>query len=231
MDLRHQLGHAIKRRIESIPAIQQATERHERVAPAQKAAWEVAHGPLDDEAAKVDLLTRLTAAPEILREATINLARHRDTYVSDRAYRLLSAAAADGPVQPIPPERAELFAREEALGRMSMEQAFKQLAAIEPALQAIEWEILAGHQRRDGEECSPLPNDVHDRLRELVGGGARREDELLRTTLAGSIAEQYLQIAAGVTHLGVSSESFFETPRKAFTATIPLWRRSNKTNQ
>jgi hypothetical protein len=51
----------------------------------------------------------------VLKEATVELGSHRRDYVSDRAYRLLSAAVADRQVQAPPPESAELFASEEAI--------------------------------------------------------------------------------------------------------------------
>jgi hypothetical protein len=225
MGLKRKLGQTIMTRIEAMPSGKATREQTERVQPVAQAAKHLAYSTLDDEAARAELLSRVTAPPELLRETAIYLSRRREDYVRDRAYRLVSAAAADGSVQPVPPERAEQFAREEALGRVSMEEAFKQLTAIEPALAAIEQQVRTGRHAAGGEGPSTISKEVQERLSKLVGGGATRDDELLRSTLAGSLAGQYLEIIAGATHLGAPSESFFETPRKSFVATIPVRRR------
>jgi hypothetical protein len=220
MSLKGRLGSAVMKRIEAMPAIQAAKERSERVLPAQRAAKEAAYGPLDDEAAKVALGDRLEDEPEILKEATIDLARRRDDYIGDRAYRLLSAATAGTAVQPIPPERQELFAGEEAIGRMPIEQAFQRLAEIEPRLLDVERQTRAA----EVDDKGSLPLDVNGRLRSLVGGAAERDDELLRCNLASSIAQHYLRVLAGDSRCGSPDMPFFENPRKTFSVTIPIRR-------
>ncbi len=74
------------------------------------------------------LIKPIGGEAEVLREATIDLAKHRDHYIADRAYRLLSAAVAGTAVQSIPPERRELFTGEESIGRMPIEQYLRVLA-------------------------------------------------------------------------------------------------------
>ncbi len=81
------------KRIEAMPSVRAEAERSGRVSPAQTAARKLAYGSLDDEAAKVALAARLGDEAEVLKEATIDLARRRADYIDDRAYRLLSAAA------------------------------------------------------------------------------------------------------------------------------------------
>jgi hypothetical protein len=219
------------KRIEAMPSVKASVERQERLAPPIQAATQLAYEALDDESAKTQLQSRLGAEPGLLREAAIERSKQREDYLGDRAYRLLSAAAADTPVQPTPPERAELFASEAALGRMPMREAFKQLAAVEPELAKIERDVLAGERRfGPGDRSAPdglqlLSRRVEGRLRELVGGGAQREDVLLQSNLAGSIVHQYLRILAGDSHLGKTTEFFFETPRKSFVATLAFRRR------
>jgi hypothetical protein len=220
MSLKGRLGTAVMKRIEAMPAAQAAKERSQRISPVQRAAKEAAYGPLDDEAAKVVLGDRLEDEPEVLKEATIDLARHRDDYIGDRAYRLLSAAAAGTAVQSIPPERQELFTGEEAIGRMPFEQAFQRLAEIEPRLLDIERQTRAA----EVDDKGSLPLDVNRRLRSLVGGAAERDDELLRCNLASSIAQHYLRVLAGDSRSGSPDMSFFENPRKTFSVTIPIRR-------
>jgi hypothetical protein len=228
--LKQQLGQAVMKRIEAMPSVKALVERQERLAPPIRAATQLAYGAVEDDAAKAQLGSRLSAQPELLREAAIERSKHRENYVEDRAYRLLSAAAADAPVPPIPPERADLFSREAALGRAPMQEAFGRLASLEPALAKIESDVLSGERRFVlGDDSRPeglqlLTKSMEARLRELVGGGAQREDELLRSNLAGSIVHQYLRILAGDAHLGKTTESFFETPRKSYVATLAIRR-------
>ncbi len=224
MGLKHQLGRAMMNRVEAMPSVRAAKERSERLGPVEQAASRLAFGAEDDETAAAKLSAHAGASPELLREAAIERSKMREDYHHDRVYRLLSAAAAGGPVQPVPPERAEPFAREAELGRMPMSEAFQRLVAIEPELAGVEHEVRAGDAAQAADGCTLLPQAAKERVRRLVGGGATRDDELLRSTLAGSIADQYLQQLAGAAHLGTPFEAFFDTPRKAFVATVRFGR-------
>jgi len=220
MSLKGWLGSAVMKRIEAMPAVQAAKEHSERVSPAQRAAREAAYGPRDDEAAKVELAGRVADEAQALKEAAVDLAKRRDDYIDDRAYRLLSAAAAGTAVQSIPPERRELFTAEEAIGRMPIEQAFRHLAEIEPRLLDVERQARGASVADNG----GLPVDMARRLRSLVGGAAERDDELLRSNLASSIAQHYLRVLAGDSRCGSPDMPFFENPRKTFSVTIPIRR-------
>jgi len=209
MSLKGQLGKAVMKRIEASPAMQAQKERSERISPAQRAARQTAHSSLNDEDAKLALRDRLDADSSVLTEATIDLARRRDDYIADRAYRLLSAATSDTPVQPIPPERQALFAEEEAIGRMPIEQAFQRLAGLEPRLLDVRGEAEASSPDEDAEE-SGLLKRFDEMLRRLVGGGASRDHELLHTTLASSIVHQYLWQLTGETRFGSPSAAYFD---------------------
>jgi hypothetical protein len=132
----------------------------------------------------------------------------------------LSAAAAETAVQSIPPERRELFSGEEAIGRMPIEQAFHRLAGIEPRLLDIERITRSAEVDAGGS----LPPDVDRCMRSLVGGAAERDDELLRSNLASSIAQQYLRVLAGDSRSGSPDIPYFENPRKMVSVTIPIRR-------
>jgi hypothetical protein len=223
MSLKARLGNAVRKRIEAMPSVQEAMARSRRLAPIHSAARRAAFGVLDDEAAKVMLRGQLNADPALIREATIDLAKRRDDYVTDHAYRLLSAAAAGSPVQPVPPERADLFAAEEALGRMPLEKAFERVAKAEPRLGDVRRRVSGQSAGSEHSECAALPEEIKKQVIELVGGGARNEDELLQTNLATSIVHQYLHLLAGDTASGPATVSYFDHPRKAFVATGRLW--------
>jgi len=171
--------------------------------------------------ARTRLCEQLTAEPALVKEALAHTHR-QDDYIDDRAYRLLAAVATGTPVAPISPERAELFAREEAIGRMPMEQAFQRLAEIEPGLLDLQAKAETVEQNGDPRGCG-LPKHIKEPLHRLIGGGARSDDELLHTTLATSIVYQYLEILAGNTRFGTPDIAYFDSPIKHFVATGTLF--------
>jgi hypothetical protein len=231
MSLGGRLGKAMLKRIEASPAVQEQMARSERTMPVTRAARKEAYSSLDDESAKARLCERLEAEPEVVEEALTHF-RQRDDYIEDRTYRLLAAAAADTTVAPIPPERAELFAQEEEIGRMPMEQAFARLAEIEPGLLDLKSQVSqveAVEKNSDRRDCG-LPKQIKEPLHRLVGGGARSDNDLLHTTLATSIVHQYLRQLAGDKRVGTPDTAYFDSPIKHFTASSVLFdfRRSKR---
>ena len=211
VSLTGRLGRAVLKRIEASPAVQGKVERSERMGPVIRAAWAAAYSPLDDGETKLKLqkqLESLGVAPQLVAEALADFGMH-DGYIDDRACRLIAAVAEDAAVEPIAQGLAELFAEEEALGRLPMNLAFRRLADMEPALRDLEQQarsVSAGEDR--------LPQAITQPLRQLVGAGACTDHELLCTNLATSIAHQYLEMLAGNTRLGTADTPYFDSPRK-----------------
>lgn len=226
MSLKARLGKAVQRRIAAMPSVQEGIARSKRIAPIHKAARHVAENELDDETAKARLSERLNADPAVIREATIDLSRRRDDYVDDRAYRLLSAAAAGSAVQPIPPEREDLFVAEEALGRLPLEEAFAQLAEAEPRLEDVRRQVSSKSAGAERFECAALPAEINKELVQLIGGAARKEDELLHTSLASRIVHQYLRLLAGDSREGPATVAYFDHPRKTVRDDWPFMGRA-----
>jgi len=110
---------------------------------------------------------------------------------------------------------------------MPMKEAFRHLAEIEPRLRSVERmaELPAGRAHEDR-----LPKEIGEALRPLVGGTAERENELLRSTLASSLAHQYLWIMTGEQAFGNNEMSYFQAPRKLGVASVVLkgGRRSSQ---
>jgi hypothetical protein len=208
----------------TLPPVRESMERHERIASVRRAAHTIAYRSLDDEAARDALRAALAGRDGDIDEALGELShpplREHADYVDDRAYRLLAAVAADAPVEPIAPERSELYTREESLGHMPIQRAFATLAEIEPRLLEVERRAPSAILRDSGS----LPPELSRSLRPLVGGGAERADELLRSKLASSIAEHYLRVLGGDSYCGSPETPFFENPRKTFSVTIPIRR-------
>ena len=108
----------------------------------------------------------------------------RDTYVDDRAYRLL-VGVVSGTVPPVDPDNVEEFAREEALGRMPLSEAFAGLAAADSRLDAFAEEASGADRRK--------MIGVLQRLNDLRGNSAAIAGEL-----QWLVAGQYLRnLSAG----------------------------------
>jgi hypothetical protein len=135
----------------------------------------------------------------------------RGDFEGDRRYRLLAAVAAKSEVEPMPPWRASLFSEEQQLGSLPMDQAFQKLAQIEPRLLDIERRAKLPDVRL--EENHGLPKSINRDLHPLVGGGAERDNELLRSNLATSLVHQHLQALLDPSAIRVDV-SYWAAPRK-----------------
>lgn len=183
---------------EARPDVQRMLER-------RQAAWELADmaraaagtGATDEEACGA-LGERLPEDHCLVALATRDLAAERTSYLDDRAYRLLTAAALPGPVRPIDPHVRGLFEAERALGRRSLTEAFETLAALEPRLRdevAREWESCAAWTRT-AHDGAPPPNE-RGRRPTLTGMYAGGTDPLLHSELASVVTREYAIVTRG----------------------------------
>jgi hypothetical protein len=161
--------------------------------PIEHAAREVARENASDEEARDRLRARITDE-QAARTAAEMLARLRDSYINDRAYRLLTAALDQTEVRQIDAAVREDFLREEALGRMPLEEAFEHLAQLEPGLtELVAEEVDSSQASRDQQSFKRITVQTHG----LVGIAARSGDPLMRSDIAASIVKQYVGIRSG----------------------------------
>jgi len=83
----------------------------------------------------------------------------RGEYLSDRAFRLLVGVRDGGEVPPIEPATRDQFARDEEFGRIPLPEAFRRLAASDPALERLEQLARTAHK---------LPKDMLQDLRPIL---------------------------------------------------------------
>jgi hypothetical protein len=91
------------KRIEASPGYQAVADRVERTEPFESAARGLAYSTLSDSEACARLREWIGAPDGVVQEAVESSARLRRSYAGDRAYRLLSAAASNEPVQRLIP--------------------------------------------------------------------------------------------------------------------------------
>jgi hypothetical protein len=152
------------------------------------AAKRHAASAIDDETAERLLRGEVSDRGEPARAAIKDFGDPRDNFLYDRAYRLLTAAVDGGAVRPIDTTVRDLFLTEERLGRLSLEDAFAELALTEPRLLAVEREMS---KRRPQFATNPSPKEtiqvVLTQIERLVGFGARGQGWLLRSDLVQAI--------------------------------------------
>jgi hypothetical protein len=167
----------------------------------------------DDEACAA-LGERLPADQSLVAEATHDLGAGRASYLDDRAYRLLSAAAVSEPVRPIDPHVRELFEAERELGRSSLTEAFERLVALEPRLRKEAFAIWESREQwtraaREGRRAPRQP-----RRPTLTGIDAEGADPLLHTDLASTVAHEYAIATRGGERADEDPTPFFERQRR-----------------
>ena len=138
----------------------------------QRAARSQARLDVSDEAARDALRGELSDLPAGSVEEELSSWWPRDSFIDDRAYRLLVAIRDDIPVPGIEPAQRELFELEQTLGRLPLPDAFERLADIDPTLRTLE----NGPQMRDRKGITRV-------LRQLE----KNPSEVLRGRLASSI--------------------------------------------
>jgi hypothetical protein len=158
-----------------------AERQREKMAPA-RLAQRVARGDADDEVARVVLRQELTVEREALDTSVNYLASLRVDYVTDRAFRLLSAARDDEPVRPIDPVARDQFLSESRLGRMPLKDAFEYLVSVKPELQQLADSAIS---RGQGPAFSLTDRGV-------LGPGARNSEPVLNTDFAVNLANDYV---------------------------------------
>src|ERR1700733_6568309 len=140
------------------------------------------------------------------------------SYVRDRATRLLQAAWSGEPVTAMPSEHAELFQREERLGRMPMGEAYRDLSELEPRLKSLQsmvtsWDASGGQQRPAGAlEIVKSKGEIRRRAGGLIGPRSHQDDPVLKSNMALNIVYRCLYALQGDTVLGDLQTSYFSAP-------------------
>lgn len=171
-------------------------------------ALSVACTEKSDEEAVEHLQSIVALSERTARAALRLLASKRDSYETDRAYRVLEAAIARAPVGAPPIELRELFAREEALGRLPVSAAVERLIELEPRLECL-WPSGVPNKK----DAAPK-NASHPLAKQLLGPGVENPDPVVRSNLALSIASHLLALEEQGVEPADLVTSYFAAHRK-----------------
>jgi hypothetical protein len=184
------------------PSSPEARERLETVkaaVPIRAAALRQAASAAEDDVAAAALSGEVEDRGSAAQRAIEDLGHPRDNFLYDRAYRLLTAVVHGGPVRRIDPAMANLFAAEEQLGRLPLQEAFASLTRTEPRLAEVEHEFRARRSEFAPDDAfKQVIETISNRRESLVGFGARKQPWLLRSDITEAVVIRYLlAVAAG----------------------------------
>jgi hypothetical protein len=155
---------------------------------------------LSDCEAAARLRTAVRDDPEAAGDALRNWTR-REHCIRERGRRLRAAALDDGPVAPASSDHQELFAEEEALGRIPLSEAYARLAEQEPRLRVVEDEVRAGQLSTAKRLYDPLNGPL----------GEESGERIFQSLLTRAIINKRLGLLAGTLE-GDEALSFFDQP-------------------
>jgi hypothetical protein len=200
-----------------------AIERGRRRRLMMETARTIAGRELDDQAALVELGEALPGDQDSAREAIIDLAKLRNNSLDDRAYGLLTAAVDGTPARPIDPAVRDQFLAEAQLGRMSLSDAFEQLASLEPRLREFVRRQLEGPPPKQGWSRTKKGSELH-----LVGRFADSPHDLLKTDLASSVVREYVGAGAYGRAPRDDPTPFFERRKHTGGFTFALFEKDTR---
>jgi hypothetical protein len=160
-------------------------------------AMRAARSAKSDADALPDLAASVAGAEVGAERALAILSVRRSDYLSDRAFRLLSAAMVPGATL-VPEEETSdsLHRQEERLGRLPLKQAYAELVEREPRLREVDpaehADEAIGALGEPGVGPGRRPTPA---VEALVGSRAEHVDPLVRSRLALDVARCYIQSA------------------------------------
>jgi hypothetical protein len=151
--------------------------------------------------------------------------QHTRTYETDRAYRVLVAAMAGVPPEPVRSVDAALFERERELVLMPLDQAFEQLVSAVPELEAVRnrAEGLARSpdafsvERQADEDQVVVSGRFHSEAMgnadRLVGPESGHPDALVRSSLARQVVGAYVTAILAGSDAALATRALWDQDR------------------
>jgi hypothetical protein len=202
------------------PEGKSAIERSHQSMAVADMAEEVAGSDWDDVAACAQLRERLPEDREAVEGAVEHLGGLRTSFVTDRAYRLLTAALDGTSVRPIDPAVRDQFSAEAQLGRMSLTDAFQSLVELEPRLYQ--------HLMQGSDELRPMQSGWSTRSEpRLVGAWADSPHPVVNTDLAANIVSEYEAVTSNGRAADTDPTPFFDRKKRTHGGSFALFGKGD----
>jgi hypothetical protein len=199
-----------------------------RALPVLEPATDLARSPVSDADALRKLAPLVAAnreAAELARQVTERSIDPAD----DRAYRLINAALEGGPVKPVDPAKAAFVSEFRRWIELSVGEAFRRLAELEPAVAPIGAEAAAWAEAHPDADFDQRL-DIHLRLTRdaarLFPDWRKSEELVIGSGLARTIALQYVEVALGDHERGDLATPLGEISVTPSRGTISFGRRA-----
>jgi hypothetical protein len=150
----------------------------------------------------IDAAYGKTSAIEEALTHVEDMRREPQSYVTDRALRVFSAAAQNGPVRPVDPTHADLFERERRLEQLPRDAAIAELCDLSPAVRRYCEDVLQ-RKRKRYEKAGWVRLLLAERSMEkevdaLVGSGSGVHEPLLRSPIVGGVVMSWIRETTGL---------------------------------
>jgi hypothetical protein len=180
-------------------------------------AMRAARSGKSDADALPALAASVAAAQAGAERALAILSVRRSDYLSDRAFRLLSAAMVPGATV-VPEEETSdsLHRQEERLGRRPLKQAYAELVEREPRLGEVDPAAQTDEAVGALGEAGVGPGRPTPAVEALVGPRAEHADPLVRSRLALDVARCYIE-SAKEQRADMLDNSYFANPARVVT--------------
>jgi hypothetical protein len=190
-----------------------------RVREIRLKAIECARLNMGDEEARDHLYGRLSVYDEEEeRTALAGLGEGgtSQSYLRERARRLLESVVEGRPVGAIAPASSDLLLRQKALGWKPIAEAYDDLAELEPRL--IEFRVTVeswGNEQSVQGGHGIYTYKIRRLVRGAVGPKSQHGDALVKSSFALDIVYRYLYALSGYTELGTLETRYFDAPNMA----------------
>jgi hypothetical protein len=142
-----------------------------------------------------------SAIDEALRHVE-DMRREPQSYVTDRALRVFSAAAEKGPVAPVDRTHAELYERERQLEKLPRDAAIAELCEMSPTVRRYCDNILRKKRNRYEKagwvRILLIERNMEKEVDALVGPESRTSESLLRSPIANGIVMSWMRDTTGL---------------------------------
>jgi hypothetical protein len=158
-----------------------------------------------DEEIRDEIITIANGNTSAIEEALTqvqDMRREPQSYVTDRALRVFTAAAQKGPVPPVDSTHAELYERERRIERLPRDAAIAELGELSPAVRRYCEGMLQKKRGRYGKagwmRSLLVERSMEKEVEALIGPESGAREPLLRSPIASGVVMSWMRDTTGL---------------------------------
>jgi hypothetical protein len=131
-----------------------------------------------------------------------DMRREQQSYVTDRALRVFTAAVRRDPVRPVDNVHVELYERERWLERLPREVAVAELCELSPAIRQYCEEARKKRNQyatANSRKRLQIEENMENEVDVMVGPRSRAQEPLLRSSITAGVVKSWVRDVMGLT--------------------------------